>query len=207
MKTNKTVAFSRNATNVFFHILTRCNLKCRHCDTKYAWREGREMTVSEVLHEVPDDVELVTITGGEPLLQAVEVEELTRELKERGHAVLVETNGTIRPSLSLLRIVDIWSVSPKLEGFAGFESPLRFPVEDASYFKFVIAQFEDMVAAMAYCDRYGIPYDKVIVQPNGLRSDYVNALRELAEWNLALGGPFRVLPQLHRLIWGRRRRR
>ncbi|MGD9333972.1 MAG: radical SAM protein [Desulfobacterales bacterium] len=27
----KTVAFSKNATNVFFHILTNCNLKCKHC--------------------------------------------------------------------------------------------------------------------------------------------------------------------------------
>jgi len=27
----KTVAFSKNAANVFFHILTKCNLACRHC--------------------------------------------------------------------------------------------------------------------------------------------------------------------------------
>jgi MoaA/NifB/PqqE/SkfB family radical SAM enzyme len=27
----KTVAFKKNARNIFFHILTRCNLKCRHC--------------------------------------------------------------------------------------------------------------------------------------------------------------------------------
>ena len=27
----KTVSFSKHATNVFFHILTACNLKCRHC--------------------------------------------------------------------------------------------------------------------------------------------------------------------------------
>jgi MoaA/NifB/PqqE/SkfB family radical SAM enzyme len=27
----QTVAFSRNSANVFFHILTRCNLQCRHC--------------------------------------------------------------------------------------------------------------------------------------------------------------------------------
>ena len=27
----KTVAFSKNCTNIFFHILTKCNLTCRHC--------------------------------------------------------------------------------------------------------------------------------------------------------------------------------
>ena len=31
MNTEKTVAFQKDARNIFFHILTRCNLKCRHC--------------------------------------------------------------------------------------------------------------------------------------------------------------------------------
>ncbi|MCK5684276.1 radical SAM protein [bacterium] len=28
---NKTVAFSKNSSNLFFHILTKCNLSCTHC--------------------------------------------------------------------------------------------------------------------------------------------------------------------------------
>ena len=31
MARKRTVAFSAKAVNLFFHILTRCNLKCRHC--------------------------------------------------------------------------------------------------------------------------------------------------------------------------------
>jgi MoaA/NifB/PqqE/SkfB family radical SAM enzyme len=31
MTRTQTVAFSTNSTNLFFHILTKCNLKCRHC--------------------------------------------------------------------------------------------------------------------------------------------------------------------------------
>ena len=27
----QTVAFSKNSSNIFFHILTKCNLRCRHC--------------------------------------------------------------------------------------------------------------------------------------------------------------------------------
>ena len=26
-----TVQFKQQAANVFFHVLTRCNLRCRHC--------------------------------------------------------------------------------------------------------------------------------------------------------------------------------
>ena len=31
MTRSKTVAFTKDSTNIFFHILTKCNLKCRHC--------------------------------------------------------------------------------------------------------------------------------------------------------------------------------
>ena len=31
MTRTTTVAFSKHSTNLFFHILTKCNLKCRHC--------------------------------------------------------------------------------------------------------------------------------------------------------------------------------
>jgi MoaA/NifB/PqqE/SkfB family radical SAM enzyme len=31
MTTRRTVAFSKNSSNFFFHILTKCNLNCRHC--------------------------------------------------------------------------------------------------------------------------------------------------------------------------------
>ncbi len=31
MTRTRTVAFSKHSTNLFFHILTKCNLKCRHC--------------------------------------------------------------------------------------------------------------------------------------------------------------------------------
>ena len=31
MTRTHTVAFSKDSTNLFFHILTKCNLKCRHC--------------------------------------------------------------------------------------------------------------------------------------------------------------------------------
>jgi MoaA/NifB/PqqE/SkfB family radical SAM enzyme len=27
----KTVSFTRHSANIFFHLLTRCNLRCRHC--------------------------------------------------------------------------------------------------------------------------------------------------------------------------------
>ena len=74
---------------------TGCNLRCSWCDTRYAFDEGREMSVSEILGAVPSDARCITITGGEPLLQDREaLSELTDSLIARGAQVNFETNGS-----------------------------------------------------------------------------------------------------------------
>jgi pyruvate formate lyase activating enzyme len=63
---------------------------------------GREMTVEEVLADVMEDEDFylasgggVTVSGGEPLLQAEGVKELACALKERGVPVLIDTAGCV----------------------------------------------------------------------------------------------------------------
>ena len=74
--------------------LTGCNLDCRYCDTVYAREGGTEMSLDEILDIVEGyGLEIVCITGGEPLLQK-ETSLLAIELLYRGHIVSLETNGT-----------------------------------------------------------------------------------------------------------------
>ena len=50
--------------------LAACDLRCRWCDTPYAFTGGRKMSVDDVLAEISRlGCRLVEITGGEPLLQ------------------------------------------------------------------------------------------------------------------------------------------
>jgi hypothetical protein len=50
--------------------LTACDLRCRWCDTPYAFTGGRKMSIDEVVAEVArHGCRLVEVTGGEPLLQ------------------------------------------------------------------------------------------------------------------------------------------
>jgi len=73
-----------------------CDLACSYCDTPDAREEkaGREMTVAQVLAALPrPPLAEVMITGGEPLLQAEDVNALVVELVCRGHEVMVETSG------------------------------------------------------------------------------------------------------------------
>ena len=74
--------------------LSGCNLRCSYCDTKYAYTEGTELTEAEIMNEVSIvGVNLISITGGEPLLQEG-VFHLSEKFLNEGHKVLIETNGS-----------------------------------------------------------------------------------------------------------------
>lgn len=76
--------------------LTGCNLRCSYCDTRYAYHEGRDMPFAEILGLVEAaGIGIVEITGGEPLLQRNEVDDLCGRLLDRGYEVLIETNGSL----------------------------------------------------------------------------------------------------------------
>jgi len=73
--------------------LTACDLRCRWCDTPYAFHEGRKMSVDEVVADVEARrCPTVEVTGGEPLLQP-DVYPLMQRLLEAGKTVLIETGG------------------------------------------------------------------------------------------------------------------
>ena len=75
--------------------LTYCNLRCTYCDTEYAFYEGRDRTVDEIVEEVEKfGCRLVEITGGEPLVQE-ECLPLMKKLCNEGFEVLLETGGSL----------------------------------------------------------------------------------------------------------------
>jgi len=187
-----------------------CNLRCSFCDTKYSWDEYRVIGIRGIMGglELPEAARLVTITGGEPLLQRLEP--LVSELKRVGYIVLVETNGTIVPSEELLRLVDTWSISPKLSNSCQPGGLPRYSLGWArrarsAYLKFVILNPEkDVPEVSEFLEGSGLGLE-VVLQPDGLREDYVEAVRELVDYVVRRRLPYRVLPQLHRLVYGSRR--
>jgi 7-carboxy-7-deazaguanine synthase len=76
--------------------LTFCNLRCTYCDTEYAFYDGKDMSVQQVIDEVEKyNCKLVEITGGEPLVQMEECLDLMKKLCELGYEVLLETAGNM----------------------------------------------------------------------------------------------------------------
>jgi 7-carboxy-7-deazaguanine synthase len=75
--------------------LTFCNLRCTYCDTEYAFYEGTEYSIDEIINKVDSfGCKLVEVTGGEPLVQEESLN-LLRELCEQGYEVLLETGGSL----------------------------------------------------------------------------------------------------------------
>ena len=187
---------------MFFIRLTGCNLRCAWCDTQYAFYDGKEMSKEEIIERVrEEDVEWVCITGGEPLLQE-EVYGLIDSLLSLGYKVLVETNGSVPVDKlptedSLVISLDIKTPSSKMEKAMVFENLDYLGPKD--YVKFVIADEKDFQYAKGIIEKYGIDRE-IVFQPV-----WGASLEWLTKRVLEEGLNVRVLPQLHKIIWGDRR--
>ena len=90
--------------------LCGCNLRCSYCDTTYAYEKGIYIETSKIYSIIKDyGIDLVCVTGGEPLLQR-DTAEFVKGLCANSYTVLIETNGSIKiDSLpeNAIRILDI----------------------------------------------------------------------------------------------------
>jgi 7-carboxy-7-deazaguanine synthase len=181
--------------------LTACDLRCRWCDTAYAFSEGRKLTVDAVVAQVMQyGCPVVEITGGEPLLQE-DVYPLMSALVEQGLTVLLETGGhraLDRVPERVVRIIDV-----KCPG-SGENARVHWPNLDqlrpSDEVKFVIqdrADYEyarDIVSGRQLATRCG----HVLFSP-------VHGVLEpatLAAWILEDRLPVRLQLQVHKYIWG-----
>ena len=93
----KTVAFSKNSTNIFFHILTACNLSCRHCYINPDQHGVQTLELETVLQwlQLFSDQEKqsnLILLGGEPTMHP-DLPQIIKAAKPLGFTVTVDTNG------------------------------------------------------------------------------------------------------------------
>ena len=75
--------------------LTGCNLRCVWCDTTHAFYDGKNLSTDQIIDQVKSySINLVEITGGEPLLQK-EVFPLMESLLKNKFQVMLETSGSL----------------------------------------------------------------------------------------------------------------
>jgi 7-carboxy-7-deazaguanine synthase len=179
--------------------LTGCDLRCSWCDSEHAFTGGRKAEVAEVVSEVRElGVRFVTVTGGEPLLQA-DCPALVRALLDEGLEVQVETGGHRDVSVLDGRarvILDLKAPGSGEAAATDWENLDR--LKPGAEVKLVLADRQDYEwAKELLAGRLADVPVEVLVQPVTGALDPA----ALAGWILEDGLEVRFTLQLHALLW------
>lgn len=179
--------------------LTYCNLRCTYCDSEYAFYDGKDFSVEQVVEQVKSfKCNLVEITGGEPLFQK-EVFELMTKLCDNGFEVMIETSGSLSIKdidNRVLVIMDLKCPSSKMMKKNLYENiEYLKPIDEV---KFVIGTREDYEWSKEIIKKYEI--DK---KCNILFSVVFENLKpvDLVNWILEDNLNVRFQLQMHKYIW------
>jgi 7-carboxy-7-deazaguanine synthase len=166
--------------------LAGCPLRCRWCDTKYAWdkESGTENSIDEIVKAVQKwPCRFVVITGGEPMINS-NLPKLVQELRDSGKHVTIETAGiAYMPDM----LCDLISISPKLSNStpkdkkhaAAHENSrldiavLQELIDNYKYqLKFVVDSVEDLSEIQQTVEEIGnVDVEKVMLMPQAPTRD------------------------------------
>ena len=179
--------------------LTYCNLRCTYCDTEYAFYEGKDIEIPEIIAKIKQwNCNLVEVTGGEPLFQD-ECIDLLNELTNQNYEVLLETGGSLSISdvpIEIVKIVDFKCPSSGME-----KKNLWSIVNDLQphdEVKFVIGDREDFDWAKEMLNKYSLNEKcSILFSPTFGKIDP----SLIVEWILEGDIPVRMQLQMHKHIW------
>lgn len=183
--------------------LTGCPLRCRYCDTAYAFSGGELQSIDDIVSEVETHgAQYVTVTGGEPLAQPACLE-LLSALCDKGYAVSLETGGAIDIAGVDRRVSVVLDLKTPASGEAGrnlYENIHHLKPDDQV--KFVVCNREDYEWARFKISEYELSQRVGEVLFSASHEALSSAT--LADWILADKLPVRLQIQLHKYLWGDR---
>jgi len=199
--------------------LAGCPLRCRWCDTKYAWEEsaGTEYSIEEIVDVAGQwESKYIVITGGEPMI-ADELSNLCKALKPLAEHITIETAGIAYvPDL----LCNLMSISPKLSNsvpqeakLAALHSDWRLDsavlkelIDHHDYqLKFVVDSIGDIDEIYETLADVGpVKTDKIFLMPQAVnRSEYIEKSQMVAKLCKQTG--FSFSPRLQILLWDNQR--
>jgi 7-carboxy-7-deazaguanine synthase len=180
--------------------LTGCPLRCRWCDTAYAFQGGDTVSVEQVLERVRAfPARHVCVTGGEPLAQK-NCLPLLASLCDGGFDVSLETSGAL----------DIAPVDPRVSVVMDLKAPGSGEeakncwanldhLKPGDEIKLVLADEADYRWARDRLAEKPVPA-RVAVLMSPVQGSLDPA--QLADWILRDGLAVRLQVQLHKILWG-----
>ena len=179
--------------------LTGCNLRCTYCDTEYAFYEGTDKSIEQIIEQVRTyNCNLVEITGGEPL-QQIKSFDLMKELCENNFEVLLETGGSLSIKEVDKRVKIIMDLKCPSSGMKkkNLYSNIDF-IKPTDEVKFVIETREDYDWAKNIIKNYKLD-DKtqILFSPVFGKVNYELIVKWILEDKLNV----RFQLQMHKFIW------
>ncbi len=185
--------FLAGVPSVFIR-LAGCPLRCRWCDTKYAWDEsaGKLLAIEKIVKTIQQyQTKYIVITGGEPMIDS-EMSQLVGELKNAGKHITIETAGIVFiPGLAC----DLISIRPKLSNSAPKDPKLRSVHEDSRLdiailseliehyryqLKFVVDSADDLPEIQQVIEDIGnVDLQKVMLMPQAATCNELIAKSEM----------------------------
>jgi 7-carboxy-7-deazaguanine synthase len=193
---------SRIGMPTVFVRLTGCPMRCTYCDTAYAFHDGQQKEIEEIIQEIEKfDTNYVTVTGGEPLAQKNCID-LMNQLCELGYQVSLETGGAldIKDVHSKVKIIlDV--KTPKSNEDKNNFWPNLANIRTNDEIKFVIQDYQDFSWSINIIEKYQLNQSQILFSPvyNVLASE------QLAEWILKHQLNVRLQLQLHKILWGEKK--
>jgi len=201
--------------------LAGCPLRCRWCDTKYAWDKtaGRDYSIEKMLQIVQQwPSQFVVITGGEPMICS-DLPELVQSLKASGKHITIETAGiAFIPALPC----DLMSISPKLSNSTPRDPKLAAAHEDSRLdiavlrklideykyqLKFVVDSKNDLSEIKETLNKIGnVDLEKVMLMPQAATRDELLAKSPMVA-DLCKRTGFTLCHRLQVLLWNNERGR
>lgn len=142
-----------------------CNLRCVWCDTKYAWKDNKEISIPVLCREIRKfkNCRHLVITGGEPMLQQDAIRAIRKAFPD--YYIEVETNGSQR--VECFKDVDLFTVSYKTSASGNMPYMLKTKNKKCIY-KFVIKDKKDFAEIGKIIKKYALPKSKIWLMPEGV---------------------------------------
>jgi len=195
--------------------LQACNLTCPFCDSRETWKLKEKFllppkdlvtTLENVVTESKVAKPLLVITGGEPLLQEVLIQDFLKlkSTQQLFSEVVIETNGTLITK-SMLELIDMLehiipiqlSISPKweqVERRKGVNFNHMDILPSKTTFKLVVHDYKDYQMQLQKLDTLlGQHQYKIFIQP-------MNSSLEIARELIKGGLKHNLSLQIHKLL-------
>lgn len=202
----------------------RCNMHCGYCDELEKMKQemfsvySLEKLLSEIseMDKLKGEHHSISLTGGEPLFYTPFLQSFLPLLKEKGHKVYLETNGTLPRELArVISYCDIIAMDMKPSSSTGdrsfeeqHEEFLEIALQKETFVKVVITpetkreEIERCIEITAKVDKKTLFIFQPLSDPFGINQKSMNLIEkeffELAKTRLE---NVRVIPQMHK-IWG-----